>query len=218
MPSRTAPGRLLRRATTAASTVRLVRWLVVRSILDPSSVEARGGDALVESLQASGHDVDEIDLIAEGFNPCMTGDEHVNYDQIGLDHPDPMVAKHIELVKAADGLAFVFPSGWSVPAPLKGWVERTLLPEVGFVFSPRTNLLGPNLNVAHLAVVTTSEHPRRHRLTFGDPARRVVTRSIRSMCRRRCKTTWLSLYDRSTATPAEEDAFVGAVRTTFAGL
>lgn len=205
-------------SVATSSTVRTVQWLVVRSVVDPSSVVAKGGDALVEALQAGGHVVDQIDLAAGNFEHCMSADEHIAYDDIGADHTDPTVADHIKLVCEAEGLAFVFPTGWTVPAPLKGWIERTMLPQVSFVFNPTTRLLTPNLKVKHLAVVTTTDHGKRHRLTHGDPARRLINRSIRAMCRPRCKTTWISLYDRSTATAAEHDSFVDDVRSTFEAL
>lgn len=205
-------------AGTASSTVKLVRWLVVRSVADPASVAAKSGDALVEALEAGGHVVDQIDLAVESFEPCMSAEEHIGYENIGTDHPDPIVAGHIKLVCEAEGLAFVFPTGWTVPATLKGWMERTMLPQVGFVFNPTTRLLTPNLKVKHLAVVTTTDHGKRHRFTYGDPARRMINRSIRAMCRPRCRTTWLSLYDRSVATSADNESFIADVRSTFEAL
>lgn len=199
--------------------MRAVRWLVVRSVIDPESVEAKGGDALVESLLAGGHEVRQIDLSDEDTRVCMTADEHRAYETIAADHPDPQVTNHIEMLRATDGLAFVFPTMWMVHAPLKGWLERTMLPDVAFRLDPTSRLLKPNLtNVKHLAVITSTEHRKKHRLAFGDPARRLVMRSIRSVCNPRCKTTWLSMYERSLATDADNASFVADVGKTFGSL
>ncbi len=196
-----------------------VRWLVVRAIVDPGSVEAEAADALVAALNAGGHDVDEIDLAGDAITICMTADEHRAYESVGADHPDPVTAAHISLLQAADGIAFAFPTMWMAPAALKGWLERVMLPDIAFRLDEKSRVLKPGLtNVRHLAVVTTTDHPKKHRLAYGDPARRLVMRSIRSLCNRRCKTTWLAMHDRSRASDTEAASFVARVSSTFEAL
>ena len=43
-------------------------------------------------------------------------------------------------------LVFVYPTWWSgLPAILKGWLERVMVPGVGFVFDEQTGKVRPGL-------------------------------------------------------------------------
>ncbi|MGA1077010.1 MAG: NAD(P)H-dependent oxidoreductase, partial [Ilumatobacteraceae bacterium] len=77
------------------------------------------------------HSVTVIDLA--GFGIAMTADERRAYE---TDDPivDPRVRSSADAVSEASVLAFVTPllsSGLS--APVKGWLDRVLVPGVGFV-------------------------------------------------------------------------------------
>ena len=64
----------------------------------------------------------------------MSPDERLAYHS---DRPilDPLAERHAGIVKQAEALVFVYPTWWStMPAILKGWLERVLVPGVGFVF------------------------------------------------------------------------------------
>ena len=53
------------------------------------------------------------------------------------DHPviDELVQSQIDLVQSVEALVFVYPTWWSgLPAVLKGWLERVMVPGVGFRF------------------------------------------------------------------------------------
>ncbi len=48
----------------------------------------------------------------------------------------PCVQAHIDDVRSAEALVFVYPTWWStLPAILKGWLERVMVPGVGFRFN-----------------------------------------------------------------------------------
>jgi NAD(P)H dehydrogenase (quinone) len=197
-----------------------VRVLLVHANPEPESFGAALRDAVVEGCRAGGHDVDVLDLYELGFDPCLSVDEHRRYDEIGRDHPDPLVRRHIDLVRRADALVFVYPTWWSgLPAILKGWLERVLLPEVAFVLDPRTNRVKPGLrNVRRLVAVTTLGGPRWEGLVVGNAGRRTLTRSLRAITGARCRTTWLAMHRLDAATDDERRAFLDRVRATTAGL
>lgn len=79
-------------------------------------------DAFHEPFAESGYSVDVLDLHAESFDPRFTESDHGHFWG-GL--VPPGIADMHRRVEAADRLAFVFPVyWWSMPAMMKGWIER----------------------------------------------------------------------------------------------
>ena len=87
----------------------------------PKAFCAAVRDAAVRGLEKAGHEIDLLDLYAEGFDPVMPADERRRYNEMKLaDHPFP---DHARRLKAAEGLIFVYPTWWyGLPAMLKGWL------------------------------------------------------------------------------------------------
>lgn len=78
--------------------------------------------AFHEPFLAAGENVDVLDLHREGFDPRFTAEDHAHF--WGGPVPADVDAMH-RRVEAADRLAFVFPVyWWSMPALMKGWIER----------------------------------------------------------------------------------------------
>src|SRR3954449_4419764 len=66
--------------------------------------------AVVASLQRGGHEVDDCDLYAEGFDPVLSAAERRAYN---TQLPDLSgVAEHVAKLKAADALVLCFPTWW----------------------------------------------------------------------------------------------------------
>lgn len=79
-------------------------------------------NAFHESFHAGGHTIDVLDLHREEFDPRFTEADHAHF--WGGPIPDEIAQAH-RRVEAADRLAFVFPVyWWSMPATMKGWIER----------------------------------------------------------------------------------------------
>ena len=170
-------------------------------------------------LRAAGHDVVVLDLYAQGIRPAMSADERRAYHG---DEPivDPLVAEHAELVQRAEALVFVYPTWWSgLPAILKGWLERVMVPGVGFVLDERTNKVRPGLRqMRRLVGISTYGSPRPYVRLVNDNGRRIVTRALRMSCGLRVRTSWLGLYAIDTATPGERQAFLARVEQQMADL
>ena len=86
---------------------------------------------LVETLRKRGHEVDDCDLNAEGFDPVMSRQDRLDYHDVAVNRT--RVGPYVERLLAADALAFSFPV-WNMgfPAILKGFIDKVFLPGVSF--------------------------------------------------------------------------------------
>jgi putative NADPH-quinone reductase len=97
-------------------------------------------EAIVEALAKNGHQVVATDLYREGFQPAMTERERATY--MREDYDRSAVADYCETLKSVDGLILCFPHWWfSMPAMLKGWVDRVWGPGIAFDYDPKDNHL-----------------------------------------------------------------------------
>lgn len=197
-----------------------MRVLLVHAHPDPSSYSHALRDAACKGLVAGGHEVDVVDLYAEGFRAAMSREERVAYES-GSPILDAQVAAHVELLRRADALVFVYPTWWwGLPAVLKGWLERVLVPGVAFVLDERTNKVKPGLaHIRRLAAVTTYGSSRAYMRFFNDAGRRVLTRCVRLLMPRwGRRVRWLGLYGMDGSTPAQRAAFLSRVERELAAL
>jgi len=187
---------------------------VVHAHPAPQSFNRALFDTVCAALEAR-HEVSAFDLYADGFHPAMTADERRAYDS---SDPilDPLVVKYAAAVRDADALVFVYPTWWSgMPAMLKGWLEKVLVPGVAFGFNDNGKIAPCMQHVRRMAGVTTYGSPRWAVLLGADGGRRIVTRALRMSTGMRTRSTWLGLYAMDTATAAQRDAFLQRVRTEF---
>ena len=86
---------------------------------------------IVDRLAATGHIVDDCDLYAEGFDPCMSRAEHFGYHDIPANIES--VRPYVERLRGAEALVLSFPVwNFGYPAILKGFFDRVFLPGVSF--------------------------------------------------------------------------------------
>lgn len=176
-------------------------------------------EACLDGLRTAGHRVHPIDLYALDYAPGLSADEWRAY---ATDSPilDPLVAEHARLVAEADALVFVYPTWWSsVPAVLKSWFERTLVPGVAFDLDPRTQRVKPALtNVRHLVGITTYGSPWWYVKAVNDAGRRTILRTLRLATGRGTRCSWLALYSLDGRTDEHRRRFVERVRSKMAEL
>ncbi len=195
-----------------------MRAVVVVSHPDRGSFVRALADRAVAGLGAGGHHVDLLDLDAEGFRATMSPAERAAYHG---DEPilDPVVQRHADLVRAAEILVFVYPHWWSgMPARLKGWLERVLVPGVAFRFDDAGKVRPGLPQVRHLVGVCTYGSPRWYVRLVNDNGRRIVTRALRMSCGFRARPSWLGLYAVDTSTADERAEFLARVEREMADL
>ncbi len=115
---------------------------------------------------------------------------------------------------------FVYPTWWSgLPAILKGWLERVMVPGVGFRFDERTHKVRPGLGqVRHIIGISTYGSPRSYVRLINDNGRRTLTRALRMSCGFRARPTWLGFYAIDTSTLAAREEFAARVEREMAAL
>jgi putative NADPH-quinone reductase len=165
-------------------------------------------DAAISGLRAAGHSVDVIDLAAEHFNPVMSKSEWDTYRQGNGDIPVGL-DRDVSLVKAAEIIVFVYPTWWGgLPAQLKGWLERVMLPGTAFVFN-ENNKVRPGLsNIRRIHIASTFGSPWLYVRFVNDNGRRILARAFRLNTSFRTKVSTSSLYAMDTATDESRKSFL----------
>jgi putative NADPH-quinone reductase len=165
-----------------------------------------------DALTGAGHHVDAIDLHADGFEPRMSRAEREAYES---DAPisDPLVRRYADLVEGCEAMVFVYPTWWGgVPAILKGWFERVLVPGVAFHLDPVTQRVTSDLtNIRRLVGITTTRSTRRYLFFTTDHGRRLIMRSLRLSTRKTARTTWLALHDIENTSEFDRAEFIERV-------
>jgi len=174
-----------------------------------TSLAAKLHDTVVTNLTAAGHEVDDLDLYAEGFDPCLSAKGRETYHDTPSNRAE--VDPYVTRLQAADALVLCHPVwnfGW--PAILKGYFDRVFLPDVSFVFKEKR--LGPGLtNIKKLSTVTTYGSPRWRAAVLGDAPRKNGTRFLRAVCDPRVKVSYNALYNIDRATPEQVDTYIAKV-------
>jgi putative NADPH-quinone reductase len=192
-----------------------MRVLVVFAHPVESSFNATLHRTVVDALTRAGHQVDDLDLYAEGFNPCLTREERLVYHDTtrNLD----TVAPYVERLRAAEAVVFVFPV-WSygVPAILKGWMDRLLKPGVGFTLNADGTLTRILTSIRAVAAVTSYGQPWwMVRLAIGDLPRAQIMGYFRRFCPN-CRTRrYHALYHMNRATPERCRRFLARVEQSM---
>jgi len=165
-------------------------------------------DAAISGLRAAGHTVDVIDLAACQFNPVMTTSEWMTYQQGNGDVPVGL-ERDVALVKLAEIIVFVYPTWWGgLPAQLKGWLERVMLPGTAFVFN-ENNKVRPGLkNIRRIHIASTFGSPWLYVRFVNDNGRRILARAFRLNTSLRTKVSTSSLYAMDTATDESRKSFL----------
>jgi NAD(P)H dehydrogenase (quinone) len=173
----------------------------------------------VAGLRAGGHTVEVVDLYALGFDVAMSPAERAaDHGETPLVHDH--TREHARLVQWADCLVFVYPTWWSgLPAMLKGWLERVMVPGVAFVFDERSGKVRPGLRtVRRLVGISSYGSPRWTVRLINDNGRRTIARALRMACGLRTRTKWLALYGIDTASEPVRRQFLERVEATMGRL
>jgi putative NADPH-quinone reductase len=196
-----------------------MRILVVRAHPAPDSFNAAVCARLVGGLAADGHEVRDLDLYAAGFDPVMREAEWRAYYTPGEN--TALVADQLALLRWAEGLILVYPTWfYSLPAMLKGWLERVFVPHETFALRDAPNPIAGRLtNIRLLGGIATYGAPWWWiRLVVRDPGRAVVMKGLRPLCANHCRSFWLGLYRMDRGDETRRRAFLDRVGALAARL
>jgi NAD(P)H dehydrogenase (quinone) len=197
-----------------------VKLLLVYCHPDPESFGAAIRQTAVEALAGAGHEVRQIDLYAEGFNPVMSLAERRSY-LTDTAQNIAAVAPHVQALQWADGWVVVYPTWfYSMPAMLKGWLDRVWLPGVTFevAAAKERTIQGKLKHMRCFVGITTSGSPWWWLKVIGDPGRSIFMKGLRPLYARACRMKWLQLYNMNHATAADRQAFLARVRRELSAL
>jgi len=148
-----------------------------------------------------------VEVLRIGARPAaMSARERAAYE---TDSPalDPVVAEHGRMLGDASALIVVFPTvANGLSAPVKGWLDRVLLPGVAFVLDERSNRMRPALgHLSLIAGVTLDDRGPIERMMFHDNGRRIIARTLRLVCGVRTRVRWLRVPLGADVAPSPAD-------------
>lgn len=89
-----------------------------------ASLTAALADRFRAGLAAAGHGGELADLYAEGFDPLIFPPDEPDWADAGKRYSDAVLAEQARIDRH-EAIALVFPVWWwSLPAMLKGWIDR----------------------------------------------------------------------------------------------
>jgi NAD(P)H dehydrogenase (quinone) len=91
-------------------------------------------DAFADGSREVGHEVELADLYGEGFDPRLRPEDYAQFE--GGTMPDDVLVEQARVERAA-ALVLAFPVWWwSMPAMLKGWIDRVWSEGWAYSFEP----------------------------------------------------------------------------------
>lgn len=194
-----------------------MRVLVIFCHPVETSYQAALHEVAKAALIRAGHEVDDLDLYGEGFNPVMSREERLGYHDLATNQAP--VAPYIARLKAAQALVLCFPV-WTFgpPAMIKGFFDRVMVPGFGFTLRPDGRYDPGMGHIRKIAAITTYGQPRWKAFLIGDPPRKFVTRVLPGTVGRLIPIHYLAHYEMNTSTDQTRRRFlerVDAVMSRF---
>lgn len=169
---------------------------------------------VVETLQTGGHNVDDLDLYAEKFDPVLSPQQMMSYVKVPANAQG--VESYVARLRAAEALVLVFPVWFDgLPAIMQGYFQRVFLPGVATVID-ENGLFHPNLqNLKRMAAVCAYGESRADVARKGDPPRRFVRDNIGVLIAPEGRLEYRALYDMNFPKPARRATFLRLLKRTF---
>ncbi len=182
-------------------------------VLHSHPVEESFGGALhrrtVESLKRAGHDVDDCNLYAEGFDPVLSRHDRLIYH----DYPEntETLKPYVERLERTEALVIVTPVwNFGFPAILKGYFDRVWLPGVSFELvngKVRSKLQ----HIRKLGAVLTYGADPFRAFIAGNPPKKIVKRVLRAQIKPFAPVIFLAHYDMNRSTEGSRSQFLTKV-------
>ncbi|MGJ7493011.1 NAD(P)H-dependent oxidoreductase [Variovorax sp. ZT4R33] len=170
------------------------------------------------NLRAAGHEVDDCDLYAEGFNPVLSREERLGYHEVPSNRIP--LQPYIDRLNWAEAIVFCFPTWcFGLPAMLKGFFDRLFMPGVAFDISDPANVKPMLTHIQRISAVVTYGRPRWVAWYMGDPPRKIVTRYMLRLTGQKARVDYHAHYHMNIATEPQLTRFkarVGQAMARFA--
>jgi putative NADPH-quinone reductase len=176
----------------------------------PESFHAAIRVRSLDALALAGHDVDLLDLYAEKFDPVLSEDARRYYhdpsrNRIGLEH-------YITRLTSVEAIVLQCPTWcFGLPAMLKGFFDRLILPGVAFDLSDPGRAKPLLRNITRIAGIVTYGRPRPMAMWMSDPPRKIVKRYLRWFTGGKARVDYYALYHMNITTDAQRAAFIDKV-------
>ncbi len=175
---------------------------------NPESYTHAVAAAAQRGLTGNHHKITVFDLYAQRFTASMSAEE---LDAYHSDSPlsDSLAIAAAKAVGDADALVFVYPTWWSgLPAVMKAWLERVMVPGVGFVFNAEGKVRPGLSRLRHIVGISTYGSPWLYVKAVNDNGRRTLLRALRLSATWRCRRHWLALYAIDGSTDEQRQRFL----------
>lgn len=193
-----------------------MKALVVYCHPKEESYTAAIRDLIVQKLEAAEAEVRVNDLYQRNFHPVLSAHEiDIYFDAEANTAP---VAQDVEDLKWCDTLIFVYPTWWyGMPAMLKGWLDRVMVPEVAFNMPSDTRKgIQPGLtHIKRLGVFTTCGASRWLTMFIGAPGKRTLFRGVGLLCAKPLKKAFAAHYLMDSSTDASRKNHLDRVARTM---
>jgi len=193
-----------------------VRVLVIYAHPVATSYAASLHATVLDALQGR-HEIRDIDLYADDFDPRLSRAERLDYHDVAANRDG--IVQYVEALRWAEAVVFCFPVWcFGLPAILKGFFDRVLAPGVAFDIDGArvTPLLS---NIGRIVAVTTYGRARWVvRFSIGDLPRAHITRYFRWFCGRGARVSYLAHYHMNISTDASRAAFRSRVAAQIGRL
>ncbi|HUN12428.1 MAG TPA: NAD(P)H-dependent oxidoreductase, partial [Rhabdaerophilum sp.] len=124
-------------------------------------------DRALTALRDAGHEVDLLDLYADGFNPVL--DARMRRDYHDLSKNRDGIEDYIRRLHAAEALVVQFPTWcFGFPAMLKGFFDRVFGPGITFDLSDPANVKPMLTHIRHVVGISTYGRDRWRAFLVGN--------------------------------------------------
>ena len=166
-------------------------------------------NSVVRALKENHSSYDVLDLNREHFNPVMSVDELALYSKGQF--IDTLVKQYQDRLVNADYLFLIFPIWWNVmPALLKGWMDKVLLPDFAFTMD---QVPKPLLNhIKGATIFTTTGTPDiYHREEYNHALKWVLCEGTLKFCGVK-DITWLNFGETGFASKEAHKSWISRVK------
>jgi NAD(P)H dehydrogenase (quinone) len=192
-----------------------MRVLVVYCHPVETSFHAALHQEVLKNLRAAGHEVDDCDLYAEGFNPVLSREERLGYHDVPANQLP--LKPYVDRLQWAEGIVFCFPTWcFGLPAMLKGYFDRLFMPGVAFDISDPANVKPMLTHIKRISAVVTYGRPRWVAMYMGDPPRKIVTRYMLRLTGQGARVDYHAHYHMNVATEPQLKRFLAKVGNAMA--